>query len=100
MKNRDLIKKLLGFNLDADISLIDSEDIMLSWICEDETLNTWESKNNTMKIFIEGTDIQPHCQHEYMLNNTLHCKIYGEQCSEVKECFEYLDNNEENLHYE
>lgn len=51
MKNRDLIRKLLWFNWDADVSLTTSEDICISFICEDG-----DDERTTKQIFIEGCD--------------------------------------------
>lgn len=51
MKNRELIERLLEYNWDADVSLTTSEDIYLSYICEDG-----EDERTTKQIFIEGCD--------------------------------------------
>ena len=55
MKIIQLINELLQFNPNADISLVDSEDICLSWIADD---GKESGKKETMKVFIEGTDYQ------------------------------------------
>lgn len=51
MKVKDLINELEKYNPNAEVSLVDSEDIMLSFISEENgtPLTTWQ-------VFIEGCD--------------------------------------------
>ena len=53
MKNFDLIRQLMKYNLDADVVLVDSEDIELSYIDNDGKF----TMDTTPIIFIEGCDI-------------------------------------------
>ena len=48
---RDLIKELLEFNLDAEITTPYSETIELGWICDDGA-----TKKTTKTVFVEGCD--------------------------------------------
>lgn len=84
MKNRDLIKKLSEFNLDADVSLTTSEDIAISYISDDSG-----DKKSTIRIFIEGIDECPYCIHEYKEDNEKQCDFYGMKCTDVEECYNF-----------
>ena len=55
MKIKDLIKELEQYNPEADITLTISEDITISYICEDLQGNEL-TKKTTMQVFIEGCD--------------------------------------------
>ena len=56
MKNKELIKILLDYNLEADVTLTTSEDIEISYI-SGHTNGKKFDKNNTPILFIEGKDI-------------------------------------------
>lgn len=56
MKNKELIKILLDYNLEADVTLTTSEDIEISYICENTNGKKFDKKN-TPVLFIEGKDI-------------------------------------------
>lgn len=58
MKNRELIKQLLNYNMDADVTLTTSEDITLSFICVDANGEILSEKETSL-IFIEGIDKVP-----------------------------------------
>lgn len=51
MKNWQLIEELKKYNMDADVSLTTSEDICISYICENG-----DTEKTTKQIFIEGCD--------------------------------------------
>ena len=52
MKVKDLIDELKEFDGEADVSLVDSEDICVSWICESEN----QPKKESLQVFIEPND--------------------------------------------
>ena len=90
MKNRDLIEKLKKYNLDADVTLPTSEDIFLSYICEDNKGNILTEKD-TMLIFIEGTDEYMECANEY-INETydsLWCALHDYECVNKWDCEDF-----------
>lgn len=93
MKNRDLIRKLLDYNLDADVSLVDSEDIAISYVCKDENQIDIPPRN-TPQLFIEGVDLCPTCVHEYIDASERMCSFYGRPCRMVGECFQYEEFSE------
>ena len=80
MLNSELIWELQQFNPDAEVSLIDSEDICLSYISENG-----ESKQTTERIFIEGADI---CQTCTFFDDG-YCIPYEKNADEVKDCYNY-----------
>ena len=53
MKCSDLIDELKGYNPNADVVLVFSEDIELSWIDGDGEF----TKETTPIVFIEGCDL-------------------------------------------
>ena len=86
----DLISKLLDYNQKADITLVDSEDITISYICKDEDDNELSPKESP-QLFIVGVDLCPSCVNEYIDDNERMCSFYGKPCRMVGECFEYED---------
>lgn len=58
MLNKDLIERLKEYNPDADVTLVDSEDIAISYHDDGYTAS------DTPQLFIEGIDIVP-CADEY-----------------------------------
>ncbi len=52
MKVKELIKQLKEFNQEADISLTTSEDILISYISENNA-----TPLTTLQLFIEGCDV-------------------------------------------
>ena len=55
MKIQQLITELKKYNPDADITLLTTEDITLSYVCEDRNGNDLTPKT-TKQVFIEGCD--------------------------------------------
>lgn len=88
MKIIKLINELSQFNPNADVSLIDSEDICLSWIADD---GEDSGKKETMKVFIEGIDCCRKCAHE----GDGYCYFYQKECSDVKECYQFEEYDKE-----
>lgn len=88
MKIIKLINELSQFNPNADVSLIDSDDICLSWIADD---GEGSGKKETMKVFIEGTDYCPRCAHE----DDGYCYFYQKDCSDVKKCCQFEEYDKE-----
>lgn len=93
MKNKDLIKKLQEYNLDADVSLVDSEDITIGFICKDHDGNDY-IPTTTPQLFIEGVDLCPTCVHEYIEDSERMCSFYGRPCRMVGECYQYEEFDE------
>ena len=87
MKNRDLIENLKQYNLDADVTLTTSEDILLSYISEDNEGNKL-TKEDTMLIFIEGCDEYMECAHEYMHEtyDSRWCSLHDYECVDKRDC--------------
>ena len=81
MKNRDLIKKLLDFNLDADVSLTTSSDICLSYISRGGA-----NQQTTKQIFIEPADLCESCGWH---DGGGYCTAYNSKCEDVGECYQY-----------
>lgn len=90
MKNRELIKLLLDYNPDADVSLNDNEDITIAYISNDGEYD----KDNTPQLFIEGCDLCPSCIHEYLNGDDRWCSFYDEKCTEVEDCYQYEEFTE------
>lgn len=88
LKNRDLIEKLKEYNLDADVSLVDSEDITISYIYKDYDGNNL-TPSTTPQLFVEGIDSCPSCIHECIKNNERICSFYNKPCRLVGECYQY-----------
>lgn len=93
MLNKDLIEKLKEYNPNADVSLVDSEDITIGFICK-----TGDGKNftpqTTPQLFIEGVDLCPTCVHEYIEDRERMCSFYGKPCRMVGECFQFEEYDE------
>lgn len=94
MLNKNLIEKLKEYNSEADVSLVDSEDITISYIHKDTDGNEF-TINNTPQLFIEGVDLCPTCVHEYIEDDERICSFYGKPCRMVGECFQYEEYYEE-----
>ena len=82
MKVKDLIEQLKCFNPNANISLKTSEDITLSYICENGHTPT-----TTLQVFIEPSDFCYSCV--WFDDGT--CIMYGKECEMVEECFQYCE---------
>ena len=82
MKVDKLISELKTFNPSADVTLTTSEDIVLSYVCEDGA-----NKTNTPQVFIEGCDTCQKCFHY----DDEYCHFYKQNCEDVTECFQYLE---------
>ena len=95
MKNKDLIKKLKEYNLDADVTLTDSEDITISFISHDSDGNELSEKT-TNQIFIEGIDNYVECVYEYINDDygVKWCSYYNVPCADVKDCYEFNEFDE------
>lgn len=85
---KDFIKSLETFNPNAEISLVDSESIYLSYICEDGA-----TPLTTKQVFIEGCDCCYHCQ----FFEEDYCRVYDKECVDVDECFQFIDKDEVDL---
>lgn len=79
MNENELAEELKGYNQNADISLVDSEDICLSYISEDGA-----DPMTTKQVFIEPCD---HCQKCYFYDDE-YCKVYEKNCEDVVKCFQ------------
>lgn len=77
---KELIKELAEFNLEADVSLIDAEDICISYISTDGA-----TKETTKQVFIEGADL---CQTCYYYDDD-YCLAYEDNPDKVTECYMY-----------
>lgn len=84
MKIDKLIDKLKNYNQKATITLTTSEDIMLSYVCEDNDGNEL-SKKNTPLVFIEGCDTNQRCCHY----DDEYCNIYKRNCENVSSCSQF-----------
>ena len=85
MKNYELIKKLLKYNPEADVTLVDSEDITLSYLSDEGG-----TPMDTLQIFIEGVDKCPICVQEYMGEDGQRwCSFYNKPCKIVEECYQF-----------
>ena len=93
MKMKNLIEYCKTFNPDADVTLVDSEDITLSYIEKDVDGNVFK-KETTPIVFIEGVDLCPTCVHEYIEDSERMCSFYGRPCRMVGECFQYEEFTE------
>lgn len=84
MKIEELVKELKDFNPKADISLKDSEDICISYICEDGA-----TPQTTKQVFIEPCDYCQRCQ----FYDDDYCRVYNKECSEVMECYQFIEDD-------
>lgn len=80
MKVNELIERLTMFNPFVDVSLTDSEDISISYICEDGA-----TPQTTKQVFIEGCDFCQNCQ----FYDDDFCIVYDKNCEDVEECYQY-----------
>lgn len=87
MKNRDLIKELLNYNLDADVTTTSDEDIVVSFISEDSFGNEL-TKESTKQLFIEGVDDCMTCSHQYINEeeDEAWCQYYDKACGNIIHC--------------
>lgn len=85
---KELINDLKEFNPNAEITLVDSESIELSYVCRDKMENKLD-KLSTNIVFIEGRDLCPTCVHEYIEASERMCSYYGKPCRMVTNCEEY-----------
>lgn len=81
----DLIKILGGFNPKAEISLVDSESIYVSYICEDDA-----TPLTTGHVFLEGCDLCRDCE----FFDDGFCGVYDKFCDDVDECFQFVERDE------
>lgn len=91
MKVRELIKELLEFDMDADVTTPVSEDICIAYISADGEKKL--SKKESRQIFIEPTDNCPSCSNNYMddASEERWCSYYDKPCKDVMECYQYED---------
>ena len=94
MKIRDFIELLKEYNPDADITLTNSEDICLSYICEDIENGGKLTKEDTFLVFIEPKDVCPLCSSEYMNGDIMWCSFYDCACRDVEECYQFEEFDE------
>lgn len=86
----ELIKELSKYNPKADVTLVDSEDICLSYISKNldgEILD----KSSTKQIFIEACDICQKCTWE----TETYCTFYDDECSNIDECYNFSSEDNE-----
>ena len=88
MQCSKLIEELKKYNQEADVTLTTSEDICLSFICEDNNGNRLTPKT-TKLVFIEPKDLCPMCTSEYMNGDIMWCSFYDCACRDVEECYQY-----------
>ena len=86
MKVKDLIKQLADYNPNANISLENSESIVLSYISEEGG-----TPLTTKQVFIEPCDFCYACQ----FFDEDYCTVYDKECSDVDECFQFIDKDSE-----
>ena len=86
MRIKDFMKLLENYNPDADITLINSEDITVSHICRDYKTGKRLTPKTTLQCFIEGIDKRPNCVHEYEENDARMCNAYHKPCYDVNDC--------------
>lgn len=89
MLNKDLINKLKEYNPDADVTLVDSEDITISYHDDGYTVS------DTPQLFIVGVDFISVCVNEYIDNDERMCRFYGRPCRLVAKCSQYEEYTEE-----
>ena len=82
MKNKKLIEKLSKFNLDANVSLINSSDICISYISENG-----DTPKTTKQIFIEESNL---CESCFFHDGGGYCTEYNQRCESVEECYQYI----------
>ena len=83
MKNRELIKQLSEFNMDADVSLLTYNDICISYITENGA-----TPKTTKQIFIEEENSCDSCTFH---DGGGYCEIYNKQIEDIEECFQYTE---------
>ena len=86
MKINKLIDKLKNYNPNASITLTTSEDIILSYICEDSDGNKLNEKTTPL-VFIEGCDACQRCEHY----DDEYCNAYEKNCEDVCSCSQFED---------
>ena len=87
-----LIEELKKYNSDADVSLTNSEDIVISYISRDLD-GSCLTPETTMQLFIEGYDKYRECSSEYMNGDIVWCEHYDKPCEDKESCsyFEEFD---------
>ena len=93
MEISKFIELLKEYNSDADITLTNSENICLSYICKDENGNEL-TKETTPMVFIEPMDLCPMCTSEYMNGDDMWCSAYDCACRDVEECYQFEELDE------
>ena len=77
----DLLKQLGTFNPKANVSLVDSEDIYISYISEDGA-----TPQTTKQVFLESCDYCQTCE----FYDDAFCRVYDKNCEDVEECYQYI----------
>lgn len=92
MKVKELIKELLEFDMDADVTTSISEDICISYISK-STEDVEYTEKTTPQVFIEPTDNCPICDYNYMNEEeeVRWCDFYDKPCKDVEECYQSVD---------
>ena len=80
LKVKELIKQLKTFNQEADVSLTTSEDIVISYINENNA-----TPQTTKQLFIEPSDDCKTCNYY----GGRYCYAYRTYCDKVTECYRY-----------
>ena len=80
MNVKELVEQLSKYNPLASVSLCDSEDILISYISENNA-----TPKTTMQVFIEGCDYCQKCQ----FYDDGHCRAYAMPCESVEECYQF-----------
>lgn len=86
MKN--LIEYCKTFNPNADVTVVDSEDIELSYVDKDVEGNVFK-KETTPCVFIEGIDFYPECESEYISDDVKKCSYRESECIGPQICDHY-----------
>ena len=74
------MEQLSKFNPLADVSLIVSETIYISYISENDA-----TPSTTLQVFLEGCDYCRSCQ----FYDDEYCRVYDKYCEDVEECYQY-----------
>ena len=93
MKMKNLIEYCKTFNPDADVTLVDSEDITLSYIEKDVDGNVFK-KETTPIVFIEGIDFYQECESEYISEDIKKCSFRDSECIGPQNCDNYNEFND------
>ena len=87
----ELISLLEHYNPKAEVKLLDSESIELSYICKSAD-GEYYTNADTPIVFIEGRDYE--CSNEYMNGDIRWCSHFDKPCKGSMDCENYEGFNE------